>query len=206
MPLRDLAVSLPADELPTAVADFIREAERRIEQFQDDCCVAAFVPSNFTGAYRLLRALAASGDLRGRQFCEWGSGFGVVAGLAAMLGFDSTGIEVEGELVTEARKLADDFGLPVTFSRGSFLPRGTPIPTTGAGFWLTTDAAPGYGNLGLDPCELDVVFAYPWPSEQDFVGDLFEWAAGAGAVLATYHVGGEFRVRRKVGKGSGRRG
>ena len=66
----------------------------------------------------VLRALSEGGLARGWRFCEWGSGFGVVVGLAALVEFDACGIEIEALLVAEARKLADDFDLPVEFGQG----------------------------------------------------------------------------------------
>jgi hypothetical protein len=44
---------------------------------------SAFVPSNFRGAYGILQHPAAQAEAAGTLFCEWGSGFGVVACLAA---------------------------------------------------------------------------------------------------------------------------
>jgi len=143
---------------------------------------------------------------RGKQFCEWGSGFGVVACLAAMLDFDACGIEVEAALVDEARQLADDFGLPVAFAQGSFIPQGAEdrVHTGGVYSWMTTEADYAYEELGLEPRDLDVVFAYPWPDEEGVTAELFDRYAGPGAVLATYHGGSDFRVRRKARR-TGRR-
>ena len=207
MPLRDLVVPLSNDTPPADARRFIREADRRIEQFQAGRCLPAFVPSDYDPAYRMLRALADSTAVRGRRFCEWGSGFGVVAALASMLDFEAYGIEIEGELVDEARRLAEDYGLAVEFAHGSFVPRGAEgrVLAGGTYSWLTTDADHAYDELGLDPSDLDVVFAYPWPDEEGVVGELFERYAGPGAVLATYHGGADFRVRRKVGKRKPRR-
>src|SRR5207248_1398205 len=119
-------VSLPGD-----VRAFLREADRRVERFLRDGRVPAFVPSDFGRAYLTLRAAADAG-LAGGLFCEWGSGVGVVACLAALLDFDACGIEVEAELVDAARRLADDFGLPVEFAHGSFIPAGYDAGRAGA--------------------------------------------------------------------------
>src|SRR5262245_26928177 len=103
-------LNLPPDEaaIPREVRRFLREADQRINLFLTAGRVTGFVPSDYVGAYRVLRALSGSPLARGTRFCEWGSGFGVVAGLAAMLDFESCGIEIEGELVNHARQLADD--------------------------------------------------------------------------------------------------
>jgi hypothetical protein len=198
MPLRDLDLSPSDDPIPVDVARFIREADQRIDIFQDACRVPGFVPSDYSTAYRVLRAVAESGLPRGRQFCEWGSGFGVIACLAAMLDFDSCGVEVESILVEEARKLADDFELPVEFAAGSYVPRGAEdrVHRGGGYSWFSTEGDYAYEDLGLEPRDLDVVFAYPWPDEEPVTLDLFQRYCGSGAILITFHGGEDFRVRR----------
>jgi hypothetical protein len=208
MPLRDLDLSPSDDPIPADVARFIRDADQRIEVFQDSCRVPGFVPSDYTAAYRVLRSVAESSLVRGRQFCEWGSGFGVIACLAAMLDFDSCGVEVESILVEEARKLADDFELPVDFAVGSYVPRGAEdrVHRGGSYSWFSTEGDYAYDDLGLEPRDMDVVFAYPWPDEEPVTLDLFQRYCGPGAILITFHGGEDFRVRRnrKPGKRRGR--
>jgi hypothetical protein len=207
MPLLDLNLPVDGTALPGDVRAFLHEADQRIEQFRLDCHVPGFVPSDFVTVYGALRALAA-GDLRpGRLFCEWGSGFGVVACLAAMLEFDAFGIEIEGELVDAARQLADDFGLPVEFICGSFIPKGseTCLRTSDRFAWLTIHGEDRWEELGLSPADFDVVFAYPWPDEEGVIGTLFERYARAGAVLVTHHESGNMRLRRKTEDRAGRR-
>jgi hypothetical protein len=208
MPLRDLDVPISATELPADARRFIQEAEERIDRFQSECRVPAFVPCDYAAAFNVLRALSDAALTRGRRFCEWGSGFGVVVGLAAMLDFDACGIEIERDLVDEARKLADDFDLPSEFVCGSFVPRGAEdrVHTSGTYSWLTTESDYAYDDLDLEVSDLDIVFAYPWPDEEGVVCSLFEHYAGPGAVLATYHGSSEFRLKRKVGTRKRRRG
>jgi len=103
-------------------------ASDRIGTFQ------ALFPATLRVFYHCLRDLAEANVTTGALFCEWGSGYGVVACLAAMLDFDACGIEIEAELVEAARLLADDFEVPVQFLRGSFLPAGYEVrlePGTG---------------------------------------------------------------------------
>lgn len=193
--------TLPActDELPREVRAFLREAERRIERFERTCPVPGFVPSDFEGAYRVLRSLVAAELASGTQFCEWGSGFGVVTCLAALLDFEACGIEIDGELVDAARHLADAFDLPVQFVRGSFIPEGGEVCVGRAEFsWLTTDGERTEDELGLAADDFDVIYAYPWPDEERVTADLFRRYAAPGAVLVTHHGSGDFRLRRKV--------
>jgi hypothetical protein len=204
MPLLDLDLPLLDDPVPVEVCRFLEEAEKRIDEFQLACRVPGFVPSDYTAAYGVLRALAETPVLRGRQFCEWGSGFGVVTCLAAMLDFDACGIEIERMLVDEARLLAEDFGLSVEFVQGSFVPPGAEerIHASGNYSWLTTDGDYAYEDLELDLADLDVIFAYPWPDEEAVTGELFERYGGVGSVLVTYHGGSDFRLRRKKARRS----
>ena len=199
MSLIDLPRLLVEPTLPLAVRQFLREADRRTEQICRDSHLPAFVPSDFAGFYAALRALEASGLLHGRWFCEWGSGLGVSACLAAMLEFDAWGIEIEGELVDAARLLAADFDLPVEFVRGSFIPPGSDALATEADdcAWLTAVAGGGLEEIGMGPEEFDVIFAYPWPDEERLIAKLFDRHGRAGAVLMTYHEVGGLRLRRK---------
>ncbi len=200
MSLVELCLPRGGPGLPAKVRAFLREADRRIARFQRGRCVPAFVPSDFRAAYAALRDLAAAEVAPGNLFCEWGSGFGVVACLAAMVGFESSGIEIEGELVDAARQLADDFDLPVDFTQGSFIPRAGAAALLGdAEFaWLTTDNGGCHGPAVLSPDDFDVIFAYPWPDEEKLIEALFERHAAAGEVLVTYHGGEGLRLRRKV--------
>jgi hypothetical protein len=208
MPLVDLDISFIPRKLPANVRSFLREADRRIASFQRASGIPAFVPSDFRTAYDVLSELSGAWATTGALFCEWGSGFGVVACLAAMLEFDACGIEIEAELVDAAQDLADDFDLPVRFVRGSFIPSSASFPNSGLGTsresgadgfaWLSTDADDIQDELGLAPDDFAVIFAYPWPDEEKTIVDLFERYAARGAVLLTYHGGDDFRARRKM--------
>jgi hypothetical protein len=199
MLLADLPIPPDTAPLPAAVRKLLRVAAVRIDRFRMQPYALAFVPSDYEGAYRVLRAIAEAGLARGTRFCEWGSGFGVVACLAASLGFESYGIEIDGPLVDQARRLAEDFGLDVEFAHGSFIPRDAEgrVASAGQYAWLTTEADDAYAELGLEPDDMDVVFAYPWPDEEAVTLDLFARTAGRGALLATYEQDG-FKLRRKV--------
>jgi hypothetical protein len=201
MPLVDVELAVGGTDIPREVRAFLGEAERRIERFQMTSRSPAFVPSDYAGAYGVLHALLAANLAPGERFCEWGSGFGVVTGLAALLGFDACGIEIDADLVDAARQLADDFDLPVQFARDSFIPAGAAadLDAGGAYAWLATDAGGAEEELGLAADDFDVIFAYPWPDEEEATARLFRRHAAVGAVLVTYHGGEGFRLRRKVG-------
>ena len=122
MPLVDIEISANGSVLPDDVVAFLREADSRVSQFVENSPirVTGFVPSDFVTVYRALRAISEAKLASGPSLCEWGSGVGVVASLAAMLGFHGCGIEIERGLVDASRNLAEDFDLPVEFVHGSF--------------------------------------------------------------------------------------
>ncbi len=202
MPLVDLDLKPRSAPMPHSVRAFLHEADRRIEQFQATSKSHAFVPSDHFSAFGALQALAESALAPGGRFCEWGSGYGVVTCLAAMIGFDACGIEIEYELVEAARRLAADFDLPAEFVCGSFVPPGGEdcLGDERNYSWLTARGDDLSGELGISPDEVDTVYVYPWPDEERAVGALFERFAAPGALLLTYHGGDEFRLRRKTAK------
>ncbi len=214
MPLVDVEISIDGSVLPDDVVAFLHEADLRVSQFVRNSPIRAtgFVPSDFVTVYHALRAIAEANLAPGTWLCEWGSGFGVVASLAAMLGFKACGIEIERGLIDASRTLADDFGLPVEFVHGSFVPSGAEAyaeeayvekATDNNAEWLVTDADDAYDELGLDPDGFDVVFAYPWPGEENLIESLFEKYAAEEALLLMYNQFNSVRLLRKVGKKSG---
>lgn len=200
MPLQSVRLEPAAVRPPPEVRRFLREARRRIGHFARAQHVPAFAACDFGRVYAALHALEGSGLLTGRWFCEWGSGFGVVSCLAAMLGFEAWGIEVEGGLVEAARRLADDFDLAPEFVWGSFIPQDEEarLGEDREFAWLDTAARSGHEAMGMGPDEFDLVFAYPWPDEEGLVADLFEGGARTGAMLLTYNPEGDVRLWRKV--------
>lgn len=182
--------------------ELLRDADERIEYFQQarkDTPVVGFVPSDFPTVYHHLAVLAELNLAAGRRFLEWGSGTGVVACLAAMLDFDAVGIEIEPDLVAIAIGLANDHQIEAQFVCGSFVPDGAEdlLDRQEDITWLRSDGANAYEELGLEPDDFDVIFAYPWPGEEQIVFDLFAKTAAVGALLVTYHGQEGVRVARK---------
>lgn len=110
----------------------------------------------------------------GLRFLEWGSATGVITIMADLLGFEAYGIELEGDLVIQARKLAERHRSAATFARGSFIPQGYRwMPPDGDGRTGTIGHGPsGYLELGLPLDEFDIVFAFPWGGEEPLILDL----------------------------------
>jgi hypothetical protein len=207
LPLVEITLPTHSSILPEDVAALLREADLRIDQFLRNRPAGArgFVPSQFATVYHALRAIVDGNLAPGNLFCEWGSGFGVVASLAAMLEFDAYGIEIESELVEASRQLAEHFDLPVTFVHGSLIPRGSEdraeaaaVANCSSFFWLVTDADDAYDELGFASKDVDVVFAYPWPGEECLFESLFENNAADGALLLTYNEFDSVRLQRNL--------
>jgi hypothetical protein len=199
-------VPLPAvrGALPEDVARFLRDAGGRIDVLFASHAQerpAGFVPSDAVRVYEVLRGVGEDGLATGTRFCEWGSGLGVATCLAALLGWDAVGIEIDARLVRAAEALAADWDLTARFACGTFLPEGTEAlldrVTDDLGFLLPGGAS-GWDELELDPDEVDVVFAFPWPAEDEIFAALFQRVAGEGALLLTYHGVDDVRLRRKV--------
>ena len=206
MPLTDLAVNIREGRIPREIASFVDESDARIQSFIENrnVRITGFVPSDFEPVYFALRAIVEQDLATGDVFCEWGSGFGVVAMLAALLEFDACGIEIEDSLVEGARDLAEDFGLPVDFVTGSFIPEGGESIVerlcSGEDAWLTPTTDDAYLQLGLRVCDFDVIYAFPWPGEEHVIAALFDEFASVGALLLTFGPIEGVRIRRKVVK------
>jgi SAM-dependent methyltransferase len=200
--LIDVDLTLPTDSIPSDVAALIAHAKQRIDELEDKSRAAmpAFVPSDFELAYRALAAIDSTNLATGRRFLEWGSGIGVVACLAAQLGFDAIGIEIESPLVEIANDLAASHNLDAEFICGSFVPHGTEVTVgTADDFaWLSTTGPVAYDDLDLEPNDFDLIFAYPWPGEEQIIFDLFAHHAATGALLLTYHGIEGVRLQRRV--------
>ena len=203
MTLQPLSLELPVKPLDERVTLFLAEADRRINSFLiSHPPVPGFVPSDFERVWAALRSLRDGGQLTGRRFLEWGSGMGVAACLARLLEFECSGIEVEPDLVMQARRLAQDHQLDVTFVCGTLVPDGrdevVEAHTSGEVDWLVDGAEPGYDELGHELDDFDIVFAYPWPGEEGVLKALFDADAASGAVLCLYEGREDVSAWRRV--------
>jgi hypothetical protein len=146
-----------------------------------------------------------------RVFCEWGSGFGTATCLAALLGYEAYGLEIEEELVRLSRAIARRLGIPVEILCTSLFPAGYEASAGVDGAALVTpesvsdhhdndeDREPlRYDGMAIAIADIGVFFAYPWPEERELMQQLFEAVARAGAMLVVYHTDTDIRVFRKV--------
>lgn len=109
--LVELEIVLAPKELSLRAREFLRDGRSRYPQVN---CFD-FVPSNYENAWTFLNNMA-----RG-SFCEWGSGHGIVVGLAEILGFQASGIEIDPELAEASRGLLRDHNMKARISTGSYL-------------------------------------------------------------------------------------
>jgi hypothetical protein len=205
--LVEVELVIPATPLPRELRAMLDDADGRIERFHHrrrDNPAPAFVPSDFVESYRALRVVSELSLAPGGRFLEWGSGLGVVTCQASLLGFDAIGIEIEEELVDESRALAEDHGVEAEFVAGSYVPEGgdevleaNAYNLARAVTWLRNDAPSAYEEIGLEPDDFDLVFAYPWPGEEGAVFDLFAEFASVGALLMTHHGEEGMKLQRK---------
>jgi len=159
--LQEIPLERSSGPLAKSVWEFIDEGLRRGKSI--DCF--DYVPSNYDVVYAALSALP-----RGR-FCEWGSGMGIITGLAEMLGFDAHGLELDPGLVTASRRLLADFGLSATVQTGSYFD--------------VHHAA-------------DVYFVYCWPGQVSRTEEHFLATAAEGARLLVYFGPDDFRCEIKT--------
>lgn len=124
----------------------------------------------------------------GATFLECGSATGVISIMADLLGFDACGIEIDADLVTVARRLANEYGSGARFAHGSFLPEGYEYrdATGDRRLGTLTHANPGFPQLGLSLEDFEFVFAYPWEGEASLIKDLMERHGGSNAQLLIY--------------------
>lgn len=201
MPLLPFDLPHVPAPLPAAVATFLADAQRRIDAWfarPEHRAGIGFIPCEPLPVFAALAALRAQ-DPGARTLLEWGSGFGVVTGLAATLGFTAHGIEIAADLVTEAERLLADHRLRATFAVGSFVPDDYDAERDSDFETRTVLGQPAaYDELGRDLDDFDVVFAYPWPTEEELYCDLFRRRANPGAVLVTWSRQEGVRAYRKV--------
>lgn len=208
MPLTAIPLSETPAALPPAAEDLVADAYARIaasrradaaDTSPDYVPTPAFIPADYRVVYGALRQIHDARLAPNTRMCEWGSGLGVIAGLAQQLGFTACGIESQAGLVEQARGLAADHGLSTEFVAGSYLPESAEhLADYGDDLATLTRGIPdGYADLGHDPEDFGLIYLFPWPGEEAFAEQLFDHVAGDGALLLTYRSTGDVVLQRK---------
>ncbi len=212
MALEEVQLQLDPSDLPQEATRIIAESDARIDELfatEQNKRVPKYFPSDPELFYRALDCLTREDIPLGRVFCEWGSGFGVCTCLAALLGYEAYGIEIEPPMVRASRDFANDLGIDVTIVPTSYVPEGYESCTSVGGEFLIRDdyltghspeivSELAYDGMEREIADIDVFFVYPWPMEQDFMRELFDEIAVEGAILLTYHKSGEIYANRKI--------
>ena len=167
--------------VPRFVDAFLADAEDRAEEYGDRPGGGLFVPGDGRYVFQVLQwLLRTGGAARGAAFLEWGSGQGLVTILAALLGYEAVGVEIDEALVRESRELAARYDTHARFERGSY-----------------DKATPGLEIYTAQ--KRAVVYVYPWPGEEPFFLRLFAETADPGAFLLMCLGPEDIRTYRKKG-------
>src|SRR5499427_5605444 len=127
MVLEVIEMEGPEVHVPDTVARLIATCSRGWEQFfadNDDHHAPRFVPSVPERVLAVLEEVTTRKLPPTRVFCEWGSGFGTATCLAALLGYEAYGLEIDEELVRLSRAIARRLGIPVKMLCTSLFPAG----------------------------------------------------------------------------------
>jgi hypothetical protein len=198
-------------ELPEDVQALINAADERFDAFyakQLNKRYPRYIASEPAQVYAALKWVTDRGLTQGETFIEWGSGFGVATGMAALVGYEATGIELREGLVKIARGLLESQSIEAELVCTSYIPEGYLEYEVAGG----TDIAPdnSFGNQleggpvyqddehEIDISETDLFYVYPWPGEQEMMLKLFDAIAPVDAVLVAYFGDREICIYRKL--------
>ena len=205
--IKQIDYEADSPEIPEPFASLIQDADDRWDKFWAQKLnkrYPRYVASEPTQVYAALKYVRDEGLALGERFIEWGSGFGVATCLAAQLGFQATGIELEGGLVEIAESLAETHQTGAEFITTTYIPEGYISYDHVPGSDIVPDKSFGHQvgppcydgmDIGLD--EIDVFFVYPWPGEQEMMLKLFQFVASIDAILITYYGDREICIYRK---------
>ncbi len=146
MNLEPLSVQPELGPVPEPIANWIqlaRTAAKGVNCFD-------FISSDPHVLYGYLKVINC------RRYCEWGSGIAVGVGMASLLGFAASGIEINQELALRSQELLADESIDATIIQGS------------------------YHEIVVDA---DVVYVYCWPGQARDVRERFINAMPRGTIL-----------------------
>ena len=202
MALPEISLKLDLAAMPEDVRRWVAAAKRDSDGFYEaglGLRYPKYVPSDPAVVHAAIAFLKKEGLLRGEVFCEWGSGFGVATGIAALLGMTAYGIEIEDELVDRSLRLAEANNITMEILQTDYLPEGfDESEGVGGKDLISPESRTTRGGVihppeydGLDPETVDLFFVYPWPGQEKMMMDLFEAVASHGAILLLYLGEGE---------------
>ncbi|ETX01305.1 MAG: hypothetical protein ETSY1_07890 [Candidatus Entotheonella factor] len=213
MAIETIELELLEAHIPDPVARLIDTCSRGWERFfaDHDDQAPGFVPSVPELVFSALEEVTQRHLPPNRVFCEWGSGFGTVACMAALLGYEAYGLEIEEELVRLSRAMARRLRIPVEIICTSMFPEGygshpgddrgkLSRPEPFCSSHLPYGHPLRYRGMDIDVAEIGMFFVYPWAHERELIQELFDAVAAPGAILMSYHNDKDICVFRKVGR------
>ncbi|MCC6509378.1 MAG: class I SAM-dependent methyltransferase [Pirellulaceae bacterium] len=197
MALKQLDLVVDESDLPNDVNQWLVAGRARIERYWDQFTkkpLPQYIECDFDYVAKALRTVVQHDWVDGRLFCEWGCGFGIVTGIAALLKLDAIGIEAEEFLCGQARELLNQNQIRAEIWQGNFLPGGSQqlAEDTDPLVSLTHKIPPAYRQHDMQLSDFAMTFVYPWPGEEHFLRAVFDRFARPGALMlqfrGPYHV------------------
>lgn len=187
---------------PESVASWIAASRDRIQLYWDrfkEKPLPQYVECDFELVSAAIERCLDRNIPDGRLFVEWGAGFGVVTGVAGLLGLDAIGIEAEPFLCEQARELFAANNVPGEMWQGNFLPTGASdlADDTDPLVSLTHSIEPAYDEYEIPLSDFSIVFAYPWPGEEHFLRLVFDRFCRSGATMVMYRGPNHVEVYRR---------
>ncbi|MCU0714293.1 MAG: hypothetical protein MUC43_19735 [Pirellula sp.] len=191
------------EAIPDDVESILSTADEMLQSYWDQWHrrpIEQYVACDFRDVWRALHQVTEARLAVGNSFLEWGSGFGVVTGLASQLGWDAVGIEAEQFLVTQSKKFLKRTGLQGEIAYGNFLPPGADrLAKKQANHASLFHHVPSaYEELDLQWDDFALVFVYPWPGEHHFLKEVFRVYARDEALLLLFLGPYEIELYRKT--------
>ena len=210
MSLKQVDLDVDAQELHADVRDWLVAGRERIERYWDQFPkkpLPQYIECDFDYVARALQACVHQNLNDGQLFCEWGCGFGIVTGIAALLGLDAVGIEAEEFLCSQARVLLEQNNIHAEIWQGNFLPPGaaTLAEETDPLVSLTHKIPAAYAQHDMQLSDFALTFVYPWPGEEHFLRAVFDRYARPGGLMLQFRGPYHVELFRKSLSGNSRR-
>ena len=201
--IEEIEFAFPEEWEHRPISDWLDLAQQRLQVYWDhfpEKPLPQYVECDFQYVAAALIHCQHQALLDGQLFVEWGCGFGVVAGIASLLGLDAIGIEAEDFLCEEAERLLARAEIPAEIWQGNFLPHGAqrladdsdPLVS------LSHDCEPAYDQRQMTLEDFAMVFVYPWPGEEHFLKAVFQRFARTNALLLLYRGPYQIELYRKL--------
>lgn len=173
------------DLLPN-MQELFDEAKQIWDDNENDFHFRDFVAADYDHVFQALALLKDQAD----TFLEFGSGLGVIASTAGLLGYEAYGIEIDPKLIRRSQALAEKYETNAEFAYGSFIPNGYEWTAQFEDDFFKTILGEhdAYGDLDMDLQDFDLVYGFPWPGERVFFLDVMKQFGRDGGLFMTYDV------------------